>query len=197
MQIPISKSSTGYQLWLGDMKIMKLQLYFNALISLVKVPVGGHCILDEQCQGGEHSAVCELGRCVCRTGFVLINLECHEGELEILYKKYKLKRGTFNFRSFHNILICYHINLTSEKLMTYDVFPFHIISSQIFLLTSKKTSKVHLYISIQYLKYWIDSHRKLDIKNKNSKSSQIKQNINKKLCWIKFCIFLSKLSLTI
>lgn len=122
-------------LWSCQSMLKLFLIYFLLMISLVKVPVGGHCILDEQCQGGEHSAACELGRCVCRTGFVLINLECHEGELEILYKKYKLKRGTFNFRSFHNILICYRINLTSEKLMTYDVFPFHIISSQIFLLT--------------------------------------------------------------
>lgn len=54
------------------------------LIILVKVPVGGICKVDEQCQGSEHSGVCQLGKCVCRDGYVLYNLECHEGKLEML-----------------------------------------------------------------------------------------------------------------
>lgn len=44
----------------------------------VNVPFGGYCKLDKQCQGGKHSVVCELGRCVCRAGYVFSNLECHE-----------------------------------------------------------------------------------------------------------------------
>nr|XP_034330405.1 uncharacterized protein LOC105322814 isoform X6 [Crassostrea gigas] len=46
----------------------------------VKVPVGGYCKVDEQCQGSNHSGVCQLGKCVCRDGYLLYNLECHEGQ---------------------------------------------------------------------------------------------------------------------
>lgn len=51
-------------------------------MKLAKVPVGGYCKLDKQCQGNEHLAVCELGICVCRYGYVLINLKCHTGKLK-------------------------------------------------------------------------------------------------------------------
>lgn len=44
----------------------------------VNVPVGGYCKLNEQCQGSEHLVVCDHGRCVCRDGYLLSNLECHE-----------------------------------------------------------------------------------------------------------------------
>lgn len=70
-------------------KLIKIIIPF---IILVKVPVGGYCKVDEQCQGSENSGVCQLGKCVCRDGYVLYNLECHEGtKLEMLFKKYKLK----------------------------------------------------------------------------------------------------------
>lgn len=46
----------------------------------VNVPFGGYCELNEQCQGSEHAVVCKLGRCVCRPGYVLSRLECHEEE---------------------------------------------------------------------------------------------------------------------
>lgn len=49
----------------------------------VNVPFGGYCKLDEQCQGSEHAVVCELGRCVCRPGYVLSHLECHEEETNV------------------------------------------------------------------------------------------------------------------
>lgn len=48
-----------------------------------KAPVGGYCKNDEQCQGSEHSGVCKHDRCVCKTGHVLTNLECHEGNLAL------------------------------------------------------------------------------------------------------------------
>lgn len=55
--------------------------YVIPLIKLVKVPIGGYCKQNEQCHGSENSAVCKLGKCVCRVGYVLFNLECYKGKL--------------------------------------------------------------------------------------------------------------------
>lgn len=52
-------------------------------LNKVKVPVGGYCKIDEQCHGSNHSGVCQLGKCVCTDGYVLYNLECHEGNLTL------------------------------------------------------------------------------------------------------------------
>lgn len=71
--------------WLLLKKLIKIII---SLIILVKVPVGGYCKVDEQCHGSNHSGVCQLGKCVCKDGYVLYNLECHEGKLEMLFKKY-------------------------------------------------------------------------------------------------------------
>lgn len=49
----------------------------------IKVPVGGNCNQDEQCQGRDHVVACELGRCVCRSGYVLYDLECYTGNLAL------------------------------------------------------------------------------------------------------------------
>lgn len=74
---------------MSDIKIKHLQLYYNALIYfIVKVPVGGYCTQNEQCQGSKNSGVCEHQRCACTSGYVLFNLECYEGMLEIIFKKY-------------------------------------------------------------------------------------------------------------
>lgn len=74
---------------MSDIKIKQLQLYYNALFYfIVKVPVGGYCALNEQCQGNENSGVCDHGRCVCRAGYILFNLECYEGKLEMIFQKY-------------------------------------------------------------------------------------------------------------
>lgn len=61
--------------------------YVIPLIKSVKVPVGGYCKQNEQCHGSNNSGVCENGRCVCRDGYVLFNLECHEGKLPIFFKR--------------------------------------------------------------------------------------------------------------
>lgn len=60
--------------------------YVIPLIKLVKVPIGGYCTQDEQCHGSEKSGVCKLERCVCKTGYILSNFECHEGKLKMLSK---------------------------------------------------------------------------------------------------------------
>lgn len=57
-------------------------------IKLVNVPFGGQCKLNTQCQGSKHAVVCELGRCVCRPGYVSTNLECHKGKLKMLFNEY-------------------------------------------------------------------------------------------------------------
>nr|XP_034330406.1 uncharacterized protein LOC105322814 isoform X7 [Crassostrea gigas] len=57
--------------------------YAVKLLNDFKVPVGGYCKVDEQCQGSNHSGVCQLGKCVCRDGYLLYNLECHEGNLTL------------------------------------------------------------------------------------------------------------------
>uniref|UniRef100_A0A8W8IUG0 EB domain-containing protein n=1 Tax=Magallana gigas TaxID=29159 RepID=A0A8W8IUG0_MAGGI len=49
----------------------------------VNISVGGYCRQDEQCQRSEHSAVCKDERCVCKTGYILFNLKCHEGNLAL------------------------------------------------------------------------------------------------------------------
>ncbi|XP_065925664.1 uncharacterized protein [Magallana gigas] len=49
----------------------------------VKFPVGVYCKVDEQCHGSNHSGVCQLGKCVCKDGYVLYNLECHKGNLTL------------------------------------------------------------------------------------------------------------------
>eukprot|EP00105_Crassostrea_gigas_P039433 XP_019923581.1 PREDICTED: tenascin [Crassostrea gigas] len=49
----------------------------------IKVPVGGYCTKNEQCHGSKNSGICDHGRCVCRDGYVLFNLECHEGNLAL------------------------------------------------------------------------------------------------------------------
>nr|XP_034330557.1 uncharacterized protein LOC105319457 [Crassostrea gigas] len=49
----------------------------------VKVPIGGYCMQDEQCHRTEKSGVCKLERCVCKTGYILSNFECHEGNLSL------------------------------------------------------------------------------------------------------------------
>lgn len=63
------------------LKLIKIVI---PLVKLVNVPVGGYCKLNEQCQGSEHLVVCDHGRCVCRDGYLLSNLECREGKLKIL-----------------------------------------------------------------------------------------------------------------
>lgn len=61
--------------------------YVIPLIKSVKVPVGGYCKQNEQCEGSENnSRECLLGRCVCKAGYVISNLECHGGKLKMLYK---------------------------------------------------------------------------------------------------------------
>lgn len=69
------------------MSVAKQLLDGITLIKLVKVPVGGYCKQDEQCHGSENSAVCKLGECVCRAGYVLFNLKCYEGKLNMLFRK--------------------------------------------------------------------------------------------------------------
>lgn len=52
------------------------------LFVIEKVPVGGYCKQNEQCEGSENnSRECLQGRCVCKA-----NLECHGGKLKMLYK---------------------------------------------------------------------------------------------------------------
>lgn len=64
--------------------ITKLIKNIIPFIKLVNISVGGYCRLDEQCQRSEHSAVCKDERCVCKTGYILFNLGCHEGKNGIL-----------------------------------------------------------------------------------------------------------------
>lgn len=59
------------------------QCFFNN-----QIPFGGQCKMNTQCQGSKHAVVCELGRCVCRPGYVSTNLECHKGKLKMLFKEY-------------------------------------------------------------------------------------------------------------
>lgn len=95
MQIPIVKS------WKKSRNCYCNKFFFSLakklieivipLIKLDNVPVGGYCKLNKQCQENEHFVECKFGRCVCKTGYVLYNLECHKGKLELLFKKYILK----------------------------------------------------------------------------------------------------------
>lgn len=56
-----------------------LKMFINcSKWNAVNVPFGGYCKLNKQCQGNELAVVCELGRCVCRPGYVFSHLECHE-----------------------------------------------------------------------------------------------------------------------
>lgn len=57
------------------------------IYTIVKVPIGGYCRQNEQCQESEISGVCEHRRCVCKAGYIQYNLECHEGKLEFFPKK--------------------------------------------------------------------------------------------------------------
>eukprot|EP00105_Crassostrea_gigas_P028133 XP_011449685.1 PREDICTED: uncharacterized protein LOC105343881 isoform X3 [Crassostrea gigas] len=69
----------------GFSRILTTKLIHNIIpfITLVNISVGGYCRLDEQCQRSEHSAVCKDDRCVCKTGYILFNLKCHEGNLAL------------------------------------------------------------------------------------------------------------------
>lgn len=56
----------------------------------------------------ENLRVCEHDICVCKAEYLLFNLECHEGKLEMIFKKYILtcvRVGHLN-SVYHNILIC-------------------------------------------------------------------------------------------
>lgn len=68
---------------MSDIKIKQLQLcltqYNEIIYFIVKVPVGGYCTKNEQCHGSKNSGICDHGRCVCKDGYVLFNIECHEG----------------------------------------------------------------------------------------------------------------------
>lgn len=56
-----------------------LTMFINcSMWNAVNVPFGGQCKLNTQCQGSKDAVVCELGRCVCRPGYVSTNLECHK-----------------------------------------------------------------------------------------------------------------------
>lgn len=55
----------------------------NEICSKRKVPVGGCCMHDQQCQENEYFGVCKQGRCVCSPGYILYNLECYEGNLAL------------------------------------------------------------------------------------------------------------------
>lgn len=45
------------------------------------VPVGGLCILHEQCTGNNKSEVCENGRCTCTIGLTFINMAFETGNV--------------------------------------------------------------------------------------------------------------------
>lgn len=75
--------------------------YVIPLIKLVKVPVGGYCKQDDQCHGSENS-VCKHERCVCRDGYLLFNLECHEGTL---LQTNVIQKRIINDPSIYNTLI--------------------------------------------------------------------------------------------
>lgn len=98
-----AKRKTGSNIFLK----MQLQLCYHALInSIVKGSVGWYCMQNEQCQGSENLKVCEHDRCVFKAFF--LNLECHDGKLEMIFKKYILtcvKVGHLN-SVYHSILIC-------------------------------------------------------------------------------------------
>lgn len=55
--------------------------------TLGKVPVGGCCMHDQQCQENEYFGVCKQGRCVCSPGYILYNLECYEGKYKCLQRQ--------------------------------------------------------------------------------------------------------------
>lgn len=84
----------------------KLDCFVIPLIKLVKVPIGGYCKQDEQCHGSENLGVCEQHRCVCKTGYILSNFECHEGKLNMLFK---IHTNMFKIRRTFNQLILYEI----------------------------------------------------------------------------------------
>lgn len=90
MHIPNSKKFK-FTLDMDDIKIKQLQLTVLQCIRIIhiiaKVPVGGYCKENEQCQERENSGVCKHGRCVCRDGYILYNLKCLEGKFAFSPKK--------------------------------------------------------------------------------------------------------------
>lgn len=52
------------------------------IYAIAKVPIGGYCTQNEQCEGSDILGVCEHGRCVCISGYIQYNLKCLEGKLE-------------------------------------------------------------------------------------------------------------------
>ncbi|XP_065925084.1 prion-like-(Q/N-rich) domain-bearing protein 25 [Magallana gigas] len=49
----------------------------------IKAPVGGYCRQNKHCQESKNSGVCEHNRCVCKTGYILYDHECYEGNLAL------------------------------------------------------------------------------------------------------------------
>lgn len=75
-----------HQLNVSAIQIKQLQHYYIVLICfLVNVPVGGYCLQHKQCQGS--SGECKHGRCVCKAGHILYELECHKGMLDFFPNK--------------------------------------------------------------------------------------------------------------
>lgn len=83
--------------------------------------------------------------CVCKAEYLLFNLECHEGKLKMISKKYILtcvKVGYLN-SVYHNILICINRHELDKIITWYNAcFPSLyvgniLISSQNLILTYK------------------------------------------------------------